>query len=103
MEIPRMVFCQLQDEGQSLMRAAMSQMNLSARAYHRTLKLARTIAVLAILDDICAIAFWTVKHDRFANHVPFISSVNSSRKCNRCMIEHFKRCFETQRFTRSEV
>ncbi|RIK29062.1 MAG: magnesium chelatase, partial [Anaerolineae bacterium] len=28
-------FCKLQDEGQSLMRAAMSQMNLSARAYHR--------------------------------------------------------------------
>ncbi|MCC6261741.1 MAG: YifB family Mg chelatase-like AAA ATPase, partial [Anaerolineales bacterium] len=40
-------FCQLQDEGQSLMRAAMSQMNLSARAYHRILKLARTIADLA--------------------------------------------------------
>ncbi|MBK6793618.1 MAG: ATP-binding protein [Anaerolineales bacterium] len=28
-------FCQLQPEGQSLMRAAMSQLNLSARAYHR--------------------------------------------------------------------
>jgi len=27
-------FCKLQDEGQSLMRAAMSQLNLSARAYH---------------------------------------------------------------------
>jgi len=26
-------FCELQDEGQSLMRAAMSQLNLSARAY----------------------------------------------------------------------
>jgi len=26
-------FCQLQAEGQSLMRAAMSQLNLSARAY----------------------------------------------------------------------
>jgi magnesium chelatase family protein len=30
-------FCQLQDEGQSLMRAAMSQLQLSARAYHRIL------------------------------------------------------------------
>src|SRR5690606_21989827 len=40
-------FCQLQAEGQSLMRSAMSQMNLSARAYHRILKLARTIADLA--------------------------------------------------------
>ena len=32
-------FCQLQDEGQSLMRAAMSQLQLSARGYHRVLKL----------------------------------------------------------------
>ena len=45
-------FCRLQDEGQSLMRAAMSQMNLSARAYHRILKLARTIADLAGSDEI---------------------------------------------------
>ena len=45
-------FCKLQDEGQSLMRAAMSQMNLSARAYHRILKLARTIADLAGSDEI---------------------------------------------------
>jgi magnesium chelatase family protein len=29
------------------MRAAMTQLNLSARAYHRILKLARTIADLA--------------------------------------------------------
>jgi magnesium chelatase family protein len=40
-------FCQLQAEGQSLMRSAMSQLQLSARAYHRILKLARTIADLA--------------------------------------------------------
>ena len=45
-------FCKLQDEGQSLMRAAMSQMNLSARAYHRILKLARTIADLAGDEEI---------------------------------------------------
>lgn len=47
-------FCKLHDEGQSLMRAAMSQMNLSARAYHRTrsVKLARTIADLTGSDDI---------------------------------------------------
>ena len=45
-------FCRLQDEGQSLMRAAMSQLNLSARAYHRILKLARTIADLAGSEDI---------------------------------------------------
>ncbi|MEO5886159.1 MAG: magnesium chelatase, partial [Anaerolineales bacterium] len=45
-------FCKLQDEGQSLMRAAMTQMNLSARAYHRILKLARTISDLAASEDI---------------------------------------------------
>jgi magnesium chelatase family protein len=35
-------FCKLQDESQHLIRAAMTQLNLSARAYHRILKLART-------------------------------------------------------------
>ena len=45
-------FCTLQPDGQSLMRAAMSQLNLSARAYHRILKLARTIADLAGSDAI---------------------------------------------------
>ena len=55
-------FFNLQDEGgvlsaaqskhQSLMRAAMSQLNLSARVYHRTLKLTRTIAVLAGSEEI---------------------------------------------------
>jgi magnesium chelatase family protein len=48
-------FCKLQDEGQSLMRAAMSQLNLSACAYHRIIKLARTIADLAGSKEIlCA-------------------------------------------------
>jgi magnesium chelatase family protein len=45
-------FCQLQDEGQNLMRSAMSQLQLSARAYHRILKLARTIADLAGSEEI---------------------------------------------------
>jgi magnesium chelatase family protein len=45
-------FCKLADEGQNLMRAAMSQLNLSARAYHRILKLARTIADLAGSEEI---------------------------------------------------
>jgi predicted ATPase with chaperone activity len=35
------LFCKFPEEGQSLMRAAMSQPNLSARAYHHILKLAR--------------------------------------------------------------
>ena len=45
-------FCQLQAEGQSLMRSAMSQLQLSARAYHRILKLARTIADLVGSDEV---------------------------------------------------
>ena len=45
-------FCKLQDEGQSLIRAAISQLNLSARAYHRILKLARTIADLVGSEEI---------------------------------------------------
>jgi len=36
---------------QSLMRVAMTQLNLSARGYHRLLKLARTIADLAGSED----------------------------------------------------
>jgi len=35
------------EAGHSLLRAAMRQLNLSARGYHRILKLARTIADLA--------------------------------------------------------
>ena len=45
-------FCKLQDESQSLMRAAISQLNLSALAYHHILKLARTIADLAGSEEI---------------------------------------------------
>jgi magnesium chelatase family protein len=45
-------FCQLQAEGKSLIRSAMSQLNLSARAYHRILKLSRTIADLADSEEI---------------------------------------------------
>lgn len=40
-------FCPLDQAGRTLMKAAMQQMNLTARGYHRTLKLARTIADLA--------------------------------------------------------
>ncbi len=45
-------FCKLDDQSQSLMRSAMTQLNLSARGYHRVLKLARTIADLARSDEI---------------------------------------------------
>jgi len=46
------VFCPLDDTGKALIRQAMSQLQLTARAYHRVLKLARTIADLDQEDDI---------------------------------------------------
>jgi magnesium chelatase family protein len=45
-------FCRLDDAGKSLLKAAMQQLHMSARAYHRILKLARTIADLAGSDEI---------------------------------------------------
>ncbi len=40
-------FCQADASGERLLKAAVQQLHLSARAYHRVLKLARTIADLA--------------------------------------------------------
>ena len=45
-------YCALDEPCQNLMKAAMAQMHLSARAYHRILKLARTIADLDNSGDI---------------------------------------------------
>lgn len=48
-------FCQLNDASLDLLRQAMQQMHLSARGYHRILKLARTIADLAGSEDIAIV------------------------------------------------
>jgi magnesium chelatase family protein len=45
-------FCELDETSRTLMRSAMHQLQLSARAYHRILKLARTIADLAGSESI---------------------------------------------------
>ncbi len=45
-------FCELDADGRALVRAAMAQMQLTARAYHRVLKLARTIADLAGAQNV---------------------------------------------------
>lgn len=45
-------FCQLDDQGNELLKNAVNQFHLSARGYHRLLKLARTIADLADSDKI---------------------------------------------------
>jgi magnesium chelatase family protein len=45
-------FCTISDESLELLKLAMQEMNLSARAYDRILKVARTIADLAAADRI---------------------------------------------------
>jgi magnesium chelatase family protein len=51
---PRQIkqYCQLSDESQELIRVAMTELNLSARAYDRILKVSRTIADLAESNEI---------------------------------------------------
>ena len=47
-------FCNVEPSAEKLLKAAMQQLHLSARAFHRVLKLARTIADLADTDLIAA-------------------------------------------------
>ena len=44
--------CQLSDESQELIGVVMTELNLSARAYDRILKVSRTVADLEGADDI---------------------------------------------------
>ena len=46
------VYCEVDQAGKALLRAAMQQLHMSARAYHRILKLARTIADLSGSETI---------------------------------------------------
>ncbi|KAB2856789.1 MAG: magnesium chelatase, partial [Anaerolineae bacterium] len=45
-------YCEMQPDAEKLINATLRQMQLSARAYHRILKLSRTIADLADHDRI---------------------------------------------------
>jgi magnesium chelatase family protein len=45
-------FCRLAEPCRSLLRTAMAQLQLTARAYHRVIKVARTVADLAGEADI---------------------------------------------------
>ena len=47
-------FCRLAPDAEELIEAAMTRLALSARAYHRVLKIARTIADLDSSDDVTA-------------------------------------------------
>jgi magnesium chelatase family protein len=44
--------CMINSAGQTLLKTAMEKLNLSARAYDRILKVARTVADLAQSEDI---------------------------------------------------
>jgi magnesium chelatase family protein len=44
--------CGLDPAGEALIKAAVQRLGLSARAYHRVLKVARTIADLAAADRV---------------------------------------------------
>jgi magnesium chelatase family protein len=57
-------FCKVREDGQRLMRAAMVQLNLSARAYHRILRLSRTIADLAGSEEIQSVHLAEALQDR---------------------------------------
>ena len=45
-------YCEIDEAGRGLLQSAVKQMNLSARAYHRVLKLSRTIADLAGIEAV---------------------------------------------------
>jgi magnesium chelatase family protein len=47
-------YCQPDEAGKALLRQAISRLYLSARAYHRILKIARSIADLAGVETIIA-------------------------------------------------
>lgn len=53
---PRQIaqYCELSQESQELIHVAMTQLNLSARAYDRILKVSRTIADLEASDEIAS-------------------------------------------------
>ena len=48
------IFCSVDSDGQKMLEAAFERLGLTARAYDRLLRVARTIADLDRSDTICA-------------------------------------------------
>ena len=85
-------FCRLQDEGQRLMRAAMTQLNLSARAYHRILKLARTIADLAGCEEIQSVHLAEALHLRQARDNSGMTKILTANSLRKAVINYARVC-----------
>jgi magnesium chelatase family protein len=67
-------FCGLEEAGKILMRTGMNRLQLSAKAYHRVLKLARTIADLAGSES--------VQSNRLSKALQFRSCLNMQKVCH---------------------
>ena len=79
-------YCPVDDAGRSLLRAAMQQLQMSVRAYHRILKLARTMADLAGCEKIQTVHLATAIRTRRGDPVPAkkakLGRLNSHASCS---------------------
>ncbi len=72
-------FCKLDETSESLISAVISQLQLSARVYHRILKLARPIADLARSDAIQSVHLAEALHASQSSEVEYDVNQPSSR------------------------
>jgi hypothetical protein len=86
-------FFQLQAEGQSLMRAAMSQLQLSAHTHYRILKLVQTIADLSGIKDIRSVHL-----EQALQYHPksMMGKCKSCRLHHICLTDYFPGLYHTQ-------
>lgn len=71
--------CPLDRAGESLLRSAVERLGLSARAYHRVLKLARTIADLEGVDSIASEHVAEAIQYRTLDRDPYSSQTSTTR------------------------